>query len=294
MEDFKLYDEEFDVDLSDLDVTDDEAFDDAEEELGVESAAEEGDDASAAEEEIEEEGAEAEEDDDGSSDGSDGKAPPAEGFTLKWMSDTRTVSREEVIQLAQKGMDYDRVKTQRDEYKARADEAEKFRKENAQLVEELNALMAESGQKNASDFFDAIRVEKLAKNGVGRDVAVEKVARQRAERQLSERMKESKKANEKQAALKKDLDDFRKAYPNVELSKKLLSDLSEDLKTTGNLSLAYARFENRRLLEENRKLQAKKAADDKNRSNRKRSAGSQKSAGEGKKNDAFLETLLSD
>ena len=54
--------------------------------------------------------------------------PKEDSYTLKHLDETRTVGRDEVIALAQKGMDYDRIREQRDAAASRLDEFEKWLK----------------------------------------------------------------------------------------------------------------------------------------------------------------------
>lgn len=76
-------------------------------------------------------------------------------FVLKHLDDTRTVSRDEVITLAQKGMDYDRIRQKLDEQAGEKTELEG-------RLRALNDLAAAGGFKTADDLLEDVQASMLA------------------------------------------------------------------------------------------------------------------------------------
>ena len=160
--------------------TDDEP---SEGEESAETGEEEGSDAGDenAGEEGEEEGKEEPGQDDGG-----GKAAAEDSFTIKVNKEERTVTREEVISLAQKGADYDRVKEQltqtRQQNQTLLEQAEK----NKDVLGVLQ-MLADGVNMPLDQFVDQLHVNFLVKGGKTEGEAREKIRADRAEKQLSEK-----------------------------------------------------------------------------------------------------------
>lgn len=242
-----------------------------------------------------EDDAETVDDDNGSveDNGTEGEGAGSDTYDLKYLGETKQVSREEVIELAQKGMDYDRQRERAESSKSELDGLRKYKTENDSTIAEIKAYMSEVGSENLSELLDELRVGKLVAGGMNRETATERVARERAERALklaTDREAENGKADKQNEQAQKDVADFRAAHPDVDL-KELLPKLKEDLEATKNLSAAYDRYENRRLTEENKRLQEQLASKEKDSDNKRRAPGSQKAAGSDKPNDLFMEIM---
>lgn len=220
-----------------------------------------------------------------------------ETYHLKWLGEQKDVTREELIQLGQKGMDYDRVRGKLDEATAKNAELEKqqetlvqFRTENAEALQELRDFMDEYGLENPADVFDAMRIGRMTQQGVNREVAAAKVAQGRAERRLERQTKQATeksdadKLKEKAAA---DLKAFSSEHPDVDLNE-LLPKLSEELSKTHDLEKAYVNYERKRLEAELKAAQDALKAERQNKSNAARSAGSQANTGGSEEADDFL------
>lgn len=252
----------------------------------------------------ENDGGEPENADGGESDevGGDGQQQEASGaesgetFTLKVLGVEQTVGRDEVIQLAQKGKDYDRVKEASERLKTEVEGLRDFRSKNEADLRELRAYMEESGAESVCDVLDAMRINAMAAKGVSREVAAERVKNARLQRQLQEREERITADETQQRKVQGDLNEFRKAYPDVAVDKSLLEQLADDIRATGNLTAAYQRRENRRLSEELKKAKSDLAAEKQNQSNKQRSGGSQKSSSGDSETwlDQFQQGLLSD
>ena len=317
MEEMAMYDREFGVDLSDLPETDGDGAlqadqpeaDAAENKGGTEDhgAAGEADTARRAQEEDTEDEAAPEEDTEDEAapeeDTEDEAAPEASGkggtdtYELHCLGRTLTVDRENVIRYAQKGMDYDRVKQQRDEALSGGKEgveAAAWRREHEQAVRLVEAMAQRAGL-SVTALRDKLRAEELTAEGMSREAAKERVARENAERALAE--KDTGRASTQEAQrkeqIRREVAAFQQAHAEVDL-KALLPELDDDLKQAGNLEGAFLRHENRRLTQALQTAQETLAAERQNRSNRTRTSGSQSADSGETEPDPFLKYFLQD
>ena len=198
-------------------------------------------------------------------------------FTLKHLDETREVSRDEVIALAQKGMDYDR-------------KTGKLNDKIAEYEDFLNELTKDSGL-NIPQFMDSVRArmyveaEKKAGRTVSEAEALLRIQQSRAEKQqkaeeatrlAEQQQKETEKKQAENAVAR-----FMAAYPDVKPTDIPQSVWIESRKT-GDLLSAYVRHENTTL---KKRLEALET----NNKNAQRSTGSRKSAGSAKAKDEFDE-----
>lgn len=206
--------------------------------------------------------------------------PEPQVFTLKVNKEERQVSREEVIELAQKGADYDRVKEQ---LKGQQD-----------AMDVLGALAREA-QTDIPGLLDGFRLSMLKKQGLSEDAARERLAREKAERE-NEQLKANRQPPAETAAqrARREVEEFRQVYPKVELSDDLMKKLMSDVQEGKTLTEAYRKHEaaekDAKIAELERQLEAEKQ----NRRNRAGSPGSQKDSGgrHGKSEfDDFLKAL---
>ena len=198
-------------------------------------------------------------------------------FELKHLDETRTVSRDEVITLAQKGMDYDRIRTKYDELKA----GEAQRNDREAFLKEL----AESAGQSVEEMIDAVRARILTTkaSAEGKTISEEDALaqiKQEKEKQAPEEKPEqpekpsaevNKEAERQQSFLR-----FSKEFPDVkaeEIPAEMWKDFADG---KGDLADLYARQENKR-------LKAELAAMKQNEENRKKSTGSRATAGSAKK-----------
>ena len=277
------YDAEFDVDLSDVFGAAEETADQPE----PEAAADEGTEGAAGSGGTEGQSA-------GATEQTEQADQPDDVYHLKWLDEQKDVNREEVTQLAQKGLDYDRVKGRLEAQRAQTEQYKKFHDDNEEAVRDLQAFMEETGAKSVAEVLDGLRVGRKVSAGTARDVAVAQVAQERAERALkwstTKREDAASKSQEKAAA---DVRAFIEAHPDEDLAK-LLPELSEDLDKTQDLEKAYTAYSMRKLQKQVKELTDALAAEKQNKSNRQRSAGSARSAGgETVKDDPFLAVLMS-
>ena len=198
-------------------------------------------------------------------------------FELKHLDETKTVSRDEVITLAQKGMDYDRIRTKYDELKA----GEAQHNAHESFLKEL----AESAGQSVDDMIDAARARMLVSKAEaeGKTLSVEDALAQikqekekQAPEEKPEQQKEPSAEENNEAERQQSFLRFSKEFPEVkaeEIPAEVWKDFAEG---KGDLSDLYARQENKR-------LKAELAAMKHNEENRKKSAGSRATAGSAKK-----------
>lgn len=285
-------DNERDIDLSETEELED--TDDLEDGDEPDDGEDEADD-SAEDDGADEDGDEGEEDDSGEPQGDDGAAGNGEKFSVKWLGEAKELTRDEVIQYAQKGMDYDRTKQALHALREEADALRAFKAEHEAQIEELTAYLKESGKTSLGDVLDDLRFSELIGKGDSADLAREKIRAARLERQLAANAQRQTEQDEGKRKAQADLEAFQKEYPDVKVDEALLKELGDDLKATGNLTRAYEKMQRRKLEADNAALR-KQIEDDKQKaSNKRRTTGSQKSSGSvSGKRDPLLAALLSD
>lgn len=204
-------------------------------------------------------------------------------FDLKYMGEIKTVGREEVVTLAQKGLNYDRILGERDTAKA----------EVSRLQEYENFLQELAGPDNLSieDLIDSTRAEVLAqKEGIDPAVALQRIKLDRDKRAFeAQKSKEQADQRAKQAEEERQQEDFKRfvqAYPGVK-AQDIPAEVWEKVRGGVPLVTAYAQHENKQLREENEALKAKVETAEQNKKNKERSTGSQSSAGKSSKKDIF-------
>lgn len=204
-------------------------------------------------------------------------------FDLKYMGEIKTVGREEVVTLAQKGLNYDRILGERDTAKA----------EVSRLQEYENFLQELAGPDNLSieDLIDSTRAEVLAKKeGLDPAVALQRIKLDRDRRAFeAQKSKEQADQRAKQAEEERQQEDFKRfvqAYPGVK-AQDIPAEVWEKVRGGVPLVTAYAQHENKQLREENEALKAKVETAEQNKKNKERSTGSQSSAGKSSKRDIF-------
>jgi len=280
----EFMDEEFGVDLSDV-VSDDDG-NQTEEETSEETA-----------EEPEETGEQTESQEQPEEEPT--QESPEELFDLKFNKEIRKVNRQEVTELAQKGLNHDRILEQRDHLQQENAELLKFKQENEAIIGLLDAAAQKSGT-DRDTFLQSVRENAYVSQGLSRDAAHERVLREDAEQRLSrsekleaERNRSQQSQQEQEQARQQDIDRFLKLYKNVDPGT-IPKEVWDDVRNGETLVSAYGRYENRQLAESNRKLQESINALKQNEKNKQKSIGSAKTEGKETAKDPFLEYLLSD
>lgn len=204
-------------------------------------------------------------------------------FELKHLGETKQVNREEVIRLAQKGMDYDHIRGERDTARTevkRLQEFESFLKE-----------LADSDGVTVDDLMDRTRAQVLAqRENLDPDVALQRVKLNR-ERQSFEAKKaqEAQAQREQEEANRRRQEDFmtfKNTYPDVD-PKAIPQEVWDKVRNGASLTHAYTQHENKTLREEVEAWKKKAETAELNNKNKERSTGSQKSAGTSTKEEEF-------
>ena len=285
-------DNERDIDLSETEELED--ADDLEDGDEPDDGEDETDD-SAEDDGADEDGDEDGEADDGEPQDDDGAADDGEKFPVKWLGETKELTRDEGIQYAQKGMDYDRTKEALHALREEANALREFKTEHEAQIEELTAYLKEAGKTSLNDVLDELRFSELIGKGDSADLAREKIRAARLERQLAANAQRQTEQDEGKRKAQADLEAFQKEYPDVKVDEALLKELGDDLKATGNLTRAYEKMQRRKLEADNAALRKQIEADKQKASNKRRTTGSQKSSGSvSGKRDPLLAALLSD
>lgn len=197
-----------------------------------------------------------------------------QSFELKHLDEVRKVGRDEVITLAQKGLDYDHIRQERDSNRIYRD-----------FIKDL----ADKQKITPEDLMDTIKAnllvedEKSAGRTVDQATALERVKLERERKAFEAEKKIGAQQQEQETETMRRRRDgflqFAKEYPDVD-AKTIPKEVWDKVNAGGNLADAYARFDNKRLKEENEKLRQ-------NQSNKDKTTGSRKTAGAASKEDAF-------
>ena len=162
----EFMDEEFGVDLSDIVSEDDgnQTEEETSEEVAEESeTTQEPEDTEPEEQEKPDEKPE--------------EAAQEELFDLKFNKEIRQVNRQQVTELAQKGLNHDRILEQRDHLQQENAELLKFKQDNEAIISLLDAAAQESGT-DRNTFLQSVRENAYVSQGLSRDAAHERVLRE--------------------------------------------------------------------------------------------------------------------
>lgn len=192
-----------------------------------------------------------------------------ETFTLKRMGETRQVSRDDLIAMAQKGWDYDTVREERDQLR-------QYRQE-ADPALELVKTYAKQNNMSVGDYLDFCRKQEFMRQGMTEQDAVTRVGMEKERAALDARQAELQKAEQaqtsaaaaeqkRQEALRADIANFCRVYPGVD-PKNIPNEVWAAVKNGDTLTNAYTMHENKR-------LQAELAAERQNKDNQKKTPGS--------------------
>lgn len=217
-------------------------------------------------------------------------------FTLKVNKEEKTYSREEVISLAQKGADYDRVKEQLSQTRQTAEQLQGQLDQQQEAMDVLDEL-AKASQTDISGLLRNLRIGILKNQGLSEDAANERLLRMAAEKENAALKAAASEEQSKETGAQRaqrELAEFREAYPAVELSDELLDKLMTDVQGGMPLVKAYQKYDSAQKDAKIAELQRQLAAEKQNKENLAASPGSQKDSG-GKRTksdyDDFLEAF---
>ena len=236
------------------------------------------------------------EDGDGGTDKAEDKTAEKETdqFTLKHLDETKTVSREEVVTLAQKGMDYDRLKAKSDERFMALESEKKLAETRISIFDEI---AKRGGFRDVDELVENIQAEQLAEQiGTDKETALKQVRLERKEKELLE--KEQRLTTEKTSRNKVDDDAraFIDKHPSVDFNA-IPKEVWDKVNSGESLLNAYDEFmtatKQSELATENERLKAELEAAKKNADNKSRSTGSATSAGKDSVSDPWISDLES-
>ena len=217
-------------------------------------------------------------------------------FDLKYNKETKQYTRQQVTELAQKGLNYDHVTEQRDRLQQEIADLTKFRDENSAILDTLRAA-AEASGKSVPEYLTSIRTNLLVAQGISPETARERILREDAEQRLHSQQKaEEAAASSKRDAEQRQKDDiarFQKKYKDVD-PKTIPQEVWEAVRGGELLTDAYGDYQRRELERQLRDANEKLAIRAKNESNRQKSLGSLQSTKQETGKDPFLEGFLSD
>lgn len=222
---------------------------------------------------------------DGDTEGDNGNTDADSTFTIKVNKEERKVTLEEMTTLAQKGADYDRVKEQNTKHQQTiADLQSKLEEVSSQqAVLDILGNIAQKSNLSLDQLAESLYINFRKNGGASEDVAREELKSAKLEKELdsykAKQAQQQEQETDAEARAKRDLEDFAREYPDVELTEELVDKLVPDIQNGMSLSAAYRKHEkaqdSARIAELERQLAAK-AQNDKNK---KRSPGSQRDSG---------------
>lgn len=283
-EDFEsaLFDDDYQTDddtgtddsgVTETDDTPQEANSDDENEAGGEEANEDEHTS-----ESEESGAEGEET-------PDGDTNTDQLFTLKVNKEERKVTLEEMTAFAQKGADYDRVKEQNTQLRqTNTDLQTKLDGMAAQQgVLDILGVIAEKSNSTLEQLAESLYVNFRKSAGASEDVAKEELKSAKLEKELNtykaQQTQQQEQATDAEARAQRDLEEFQRDYPDVDLTKELLDKLVPDISSGMSLTAAYRKYDKAQDSAKIAELERKLAAKEQNDKNKRRSPGSQQDSG---------------
>ena len=203
-------------------------------------------------------------------------------FTIKVNKEEKTVTLDEMTALAQKGADYDRVKENYTKSQQNVQELQE--KLNAltahQSALDILAIVAEQSGASIDQLAESIYVNLRKGAGISEGEAKGELKSARLEKELnSYKTQKSQPEDDADSRAKRDMEEFQKEYPDVQLTGELIKSLTADIQNGMSLSAAYRKFERQQSAAKIADLERRLAAKAQNDKNKKQSPGSQKDSG---------------
>jgi hypothetical protein len=225
------------------------------------------------------------------------KAISEQKFVVKVNKETREVSYQDAPAWIQKGMDYDRVKgqleTAQQEQATLQAEVDKY-KPHVTLLEQA----AEAAGVSLDQMLESVQLGMFRSKGMSDAEARAELRNLRLERQIQDLAKQNQKpsaaepvqkpeTDEKADRAQRDIDEFSRVFPDVQLTEDLVAKLVPDVQKGMSLTSAYLKMENQRLQTEAQQRQQQEAAKKQNTKNRAKTPGSMNDSGGQRTKDAF-------
>lgn len=213
-------------------------------------------------------------------------------FDLKYNKEIKQYTKQQVTELAQKGLNYDHVTEQRDRLQQENADLAKFKDEYSGVFETLES-MAEAAGKNLPEFLTSIRMNMLVAQGVSQETARERILREDAERRLQASAAEENRKSKAEERQREDIRRFQEKYKDVD-PKTIPQEVWQAVGKGELLVDAYGDYQRRELERQLKEANEKLAIRAKNESNKQKSLGSLQSTKQETGKDPFLEGFLSD
>lgn len=213
-------------------------------------------------------------------------------FTIKVNKEERTVGLAEMTALAQKGADYDRVK----ERAQQTIQELKTQLDGQKDVMEIMTTLAEKTGTPLNELAEMLYVS--YRKGEGRTETEAKLELQNARLQKgldavnAEKDKQKEAEESSQSRAQREVEEFRRSYPEVEFTDELVSKLTPDVQAGMTLLGAYQKYVTAQKEARIAELERQLAAEKKNQENRSSSPGSQKDSG-GQRGKSDFDDFLS-
>lgn len=218
------------------------------------------------------------------------QTPQEQKFTLRWNKQDKVVGVNEMTELAQKGLDYDRVKRKLESVQT---DLQKNLDEQAPIFEALKLASQTSGVP-IENLIENIQVGVLKAQGMSEREAKAEIRASRAEQKAKamEKPAQEEPAKESQAEdtntrATREIAEFRDTFPGVQLTEELVNKLAADVQGGMTLTNAYYKMENARLQAELAEQKKQAAAQAQNEKNKRTSAPGQNDTGGGREKDAY-------
>lgn len=231
-------------------------------------------------------------------DGADGSQQPQatpELYELKVNKGIQKVTMDQMKEYAQQGLDYGRVRQQRDTLQQNLNEQMQWRSQNENTLTELAAVAQAAGM-DVPGLLNSLRVNMLVQQGMSRETAQERIRAERAERQIEANRQQAMQQQNAQTQqdqmrqrVARDMQEFQQMYPGIDIRNVPQEVIAEAASGRNSLVGAYARYENQQLQKQIKDLNAKLSVQEQNNTNKQRSLGSVKSSGNNSVKDDFLD-----
>lgn len=215
-------------------------------------------------------------------------AQAADSFTLRVNHSDMTVTRDQMIEYAQKGVDYDRVRAALEQEKNANSVLRSQQADTQKTVDRLSSL-AKDCNLELPDLLEQFEIAMYQRQGLSPDAAKERAARVAAERKLEEANAQKQTAQDEtmEERANREIAEFAQRYPGVEPTKELAEKLAADIQNGMTLTQAYEKHLSAEKDAEIQRLKTELEAEKQNNANRASSPGSMQDQGSRKVKDQF-------
>lgn len=208
-------------------------------------------------------------------------------WDLRHLDEIKTVNEQGMISLAQKGLDYDRIREKYDESKPVMELFGQFAKQAGMDIPAYVAYIRTQAKKAGGMSDDEAKRAVELEDREAAVAAKENQQKDAEAHQQTENQAKSDAAEKRKA----DIEQFRKEFPDAAKEPdKIPKEVWDDVRKGMSLSIAYAKYAIRQEQAARKEAEHKAASSEQNQKNASRSAGSMQSAGnKHNSRDPFLE-----